>query len=273
MSLWLLALSCSIQVSPTEDARVFAQVLSKPKAPGAMAVCLEIADANTQGECQLIAALNRPDQGVACSDVVTDLYQDECFFKASEAARRQGDLDTAVTLCRGAGVFVPDCQQHLWQGALRRVMLGRSPFSVRYAKAKPVFCTWSEEIGESLDYEERFWEMAWNSALSSGMDLNIEPCSELGASQRERCEKSGAQLLASRFDEVMVHPDARKILCEGDLSEVQVLQYTPHPVLDAVVARHRNAVCVEGLERPEGRASPEITPDPDKVVPEDCESK
>ena len=82
MSLWLLALSCTTQASPTEDARVLAQVLSNPRMPGAMAVCLEIVDANTQGECQLIAALNRPDQGAACSDVVTDLYQDECFFMA-----------------------------------------------------------------------------------------------------------------------------------------------------------------------------------------------
>jgi hypothetical protein len=246
-------------------------VLSNPREEGAMVACTEISDTNTQGECQLKVALNQPDHAVSCPDVLAGLYQDECFFMASEAARRRGDVDAAVSLCRGSGVFAPDCQQHLWQGDLRRVMVGRSSFSSRYERAKPVFCKWSEEVGESADYEDRFWEKAWNSALASGMDLNIEPCSDLAVSQRERCEKSGAHLLAARLDEVMVQPAARKTLCDGELPNNQVLRYAGHPILDAVVARHRNAVCVEGLDRPDGRNAPETTPDPDKVAPESCE--
>ena len=271
MILWLLALGCTTPTSPAEDARVFAEVLSNPRAPKAMEACSAIGDTNTQGECQLKVALNHLDRADACAKVREGLYRDECFFLASEGARRKGNVDAAVTLCRGAGVFVPDCQQHLWQGDLRRVMMGRSPFTERYTQAKAVYCEWSEEVGEAEDYEARFWDKAWNTALAGDKNLNIAPCAELSPTQRERCEKSGAHLLAARLDEIMVRPEARETLCQGSLPEMAVLVFEPDPILDAVVARHRDAVCVQGLDRPDGRNAPETTPDPDKLEPERCD--
>ena len=271
MTLWLLALGCTTPASPAEDARVFADVLSNPRAPGAMAACSAIVDTNTQGECQLKVALNTEDRAAACGEVRKGLYRDECYFLASEGARRKGDIEAAVSLCRGAGVFLPDCQQHLWQGDLRRVMMGRSSFSARYLLAKEVYCDWSEEVGESEGYEDRFWDKAWNTALAGDKVMNIAPCSELNPTQAERCQKSGAHLLAARLDEVMVHADARETLCQGGLPDLDVLYFEPDPILDAVIERHRNAVCVEGLERPAGRNALETTPDPAKLKPEVCD--
>lgn len=263
-------MACTTPTSPAEDARVFAEVLAHPTAPGAMSACGGIGDANSRGECQLKVALNQEDQGMACAQVSVSLYRDECFFMAAEAARRRGAYPAAVTLCADSGVFITDCQQHLWQGELRGVMVGTGPFTERYGRASKVYCRWEDTLAEAEDFEARYWEMAWNSALAGAPKIDLGPCQDLPPNQRERCEKAGASLLAARLDEVMVHADARQTLCAGALPELSLLAYTPHPVMDAVVARHRDAVCVQGLERPEGRDAPEINPDPALALPEDC---
>lgn len=263
--------ACTPVTSPAQDARVFAEVLKAPKADGAMARCGEIGDPNTRGECQMKVALNRADQGAGCGEVDAGLYFDECFFMAAEAARRRGAFDDAVRLCADSGVFLEDCQQHLWQGELRGVMVGNAALTERYGRAKQVFCRWHGSFDDVAEFEQRFWDKAWNSALAGGRTIDVELCGELPEHQQERCEKAGASLLAARLDEVMVHADARQTLCAGGLPELSLLAYRPHAVLDAVVDRHRRAVCVDGLERPEGRGAPEITADTAIATPERCE--
>jgi hypothetical protein len=262
----LLLLQACTPPAITQDAALFSSALQALESPQAMGLCEQIQDSVTRADCQTQVVLRRGDG--SCDAVDPGTYRDECYFHSAEQANRAGKAKDAAEFCSKSGQFAKDCQQHLWQSPLRTVMQHQQSFTKRYELAHEVYCEWQPLLGEEEGFEDRFWDRGWNSAMAQDWRTDISACAALTTSQRERCEKGGAHLLAGKLDDQIQSDEARAALCEsGSLGKVE---FVSHPLLEQVVERHIEAVCEQGLDRPPSRDAPITVVDPDLVSPEVC---
>ncbi len=278
----LLAAACGPQ--DPADARAeraaYVAILEERDLPTAerMARCLAFDDPFLRSDCALVAAELAPRvQGGRvedwCSDVPRGTWRDECWFMASERARRDGDLDRALELCQRAGPFRTDCRQHLWQLALHHTVPAEGPpgFPVRLAEARKVLAGVSPLVGDDPDFEERFWFRWFQEGFERVPGLGIEACDPLPAPFAARCRPAVADLYRARLDRALFHcAPCREAFCAradadptvqgirdfelGLLEGNPVSHATSSPILDEAVADTWRRHC--SGEAATGRVSP-----------------
>ncbi|MFT5586340.1 MAG: hypothetical protein ACI9VR_003937, partial [Cognaticolwellia sp.] len=246
----LLLLACTRPVV-SEDAALFASALKQLGSPEVLFQCGLIHNASTRADCQTQVVLQRGDG--SCGAVDPGLYRDECYFHSAEQANRVDKRQEAARLCRNSAGFAADCQQHLWQSSLRSVMQRDIGFPRRYEMAHELYCEWQPILGTDQGFDARFWDRGWNSAMSQQWRVDISRCATLSPSQRERCEKGGAHLLAGKLDDELQSNQAREDLCES--GSTGTVEFAEHVLLERVLDRHKEAVCERGLDRPTSRSA------------------
>lgn len=258
--IWLL-LGCT---SAEPDAHVLAEVLSAPDAEGAWSRCGGIRDADARGECRLaVATRGGNDATQDCPRFAAGVWQDECWFQAAEAAGRSGDPAQAAALCAKSGGFVEDCSQHLWQTSVRQSVRHAGSPADALPALHALYCDWEPLLADQSGFEQRFWERGYQNHFERSPTLDLAACEGLPAGHLERCQAAAASMLARNLDEVLVRPQNRARFCSEGLWADKLFEYAPDPRFDAVVERHRRALCDQGLDHPPNHDDPEISPPAD----------
>jgi hypothetical protein len=172
--------------------------------------CLSFDDPLLRTDCALVAAEGAPKTGGGrvedwCADVPQGRWREECWFMASERARRDGDLLRALDLCRSSGAFVTDCRQHLWQLALHGAVPAEGPpgFVSAVPGAREVLARFLPLVGDDPDFEERFWFRWFQEGFERSKELDVRACAPFPSDTAARCRTACADLYRTRLDRVL----------------------------------------------------------------------
>ncbi|MBN1336215.1 MAG: hypothetical protein JXB39_09665 [Deltaproteobacteria bacterium] len=240
--------------------------------------CLELADPALRSDCALVTAEAAPRQGAGrieawCDRVPAGTWRDECWFQASEQARRAGDWMRALALCRETGPFSTDCRQHLWQLALHASVPPEGPagFATHLETAREVFERFRPLLAEDPEFEERFWLRWFQEGFEQGLGLDVSACDPLPVRDAARCRLAATHVYRTRLDRSLLtsapslagfcdratkDPTVAGVLgfefglVEGNPGSIA----TPSPVLDEVVVQEYRRLC--DAPTPTGRARP-----------------
>jgi len=254
--------ACADPPSPRDDHAAYAALLHADELPVAerMEACLDLADRANRGDCALVTAESAPRRGGGpiegwCREVPRGAWRHECWFQASEQARREHDLDRALALCQRSGPFRTDCRQHLWQGALHGTVPPQGPwgFAGGLEPAEVVLHRFAPLLDDDPDFEDRFWFRWFQEGFERAPGLDLAACDPLPGEMGTRCRAAGTDLYRTRLDRALFSCEAcRKAFCTRAAAAPAVQDVlgfelglldgnpgsvaTPSPALDAVVA-------------------------------------
>jgi hypothetical protein len=225
-----------------------------------LAACLALVDPGLAGDCALVvtqeATSSGEDPARLCGLVPPGMWQAECFFEQAEALR-QRDKPLAVALCQRAGAFAEDCQQHLWQGELKRLVDRGGPdaFGAQLEQAQALFEEWATLLGDDPRYRHNFWLHYYQAGLGGMIPLDLEVCEPLPALHRERCLEAGVASFEAMLEAAMRSLPNQDVICspryrERPLEQLGAIgprgQVLPHPRLEEALEGFRQDSCIRG---------------------------
>lgn len=118
---WLLALACETEPAPLDPRRqdqlLYQQALAASDPQAAVALCEQIQDLPTRGECVVFEAgelLKAGGDGYgACERLPHEGWQEVCFFEMVDAGKLRGEK--AMRACQRTGAFLDRCLAHALQ--------------------------------------------------------------------------------------------------------------------------------------------------------------
>ena len=245
-------------LSEAQSARRYAELLTAENPRQALPGCAELPQPDVRGDCALslvlqIRATERVDLGPLCPSVPEGAWRDECWFLHAEDAAERKRYPEAAQACEKAHSFKHDCGQHLWQSKLRRVvhMPRDQPLADRLRRARRLYARWEPHLGWS-DIDWRFWHYFFETVLEQSPGIDLRTCDALAEDLelRLRCRYAGGHLYLRRVWDHLHHQSERERFCAApdlDVAATEALlaraQARPDPLLEAVVAEQRAAVC------------------------------
>jgi hypothetical protein len=196
---------------------------------GAAAHCAAVPDAALRADCVTAGAeaLAKPDPDAAaglCAGLPDGVGRDECGFQVAERTE-----DAAR--CDAAGRFADDCRMHLWTRAVQRAF----PPGTHPDEAEPELARLAAAAGFGPD-DPRPWIAATRHLLGRMRPLDRGRCDGLSAPTRRKvCKDAARDLFHDRLNHAR---DTGTFPCDGGPLP-DVLQHTPDPELDAIIAERK----------------------------------
>lgn len=268
--LLFLGMACS-STEKQPDYALYRQALEEGSrsAQERLDICKELSNAPARGDCgsnvvQWAARNKTAEPEALCVQVEEGTWRSECFFQMAEHWRRRKNKNKAAENCAQAGPFKNDCEQHLWQGEVRRLTRPRDraplrpdEFSSIMPAADRLFAEWNERLGadsdDSSDFDARFWRLVFQQVLETRPGLDLEHCEELEEFHRDHCRRASAHLYLRRLQQFLPRGGGIERFCglsEDSLSGVKRgvlgpvgLDAKEDPLLLEVLERAYDHVC------------------------------
>ena len=212
---------------PHHYAEALAAIAADPTATAA--ACAAISATRLRDDClaagaEALAPASPDKARAACADISGALLADECHFMVAERLREP-------TLCDKAGRFRDDCRLHL----LQQTTAAAKPA----APDDPALAALIARSGFEDD-DPRALTLVFRHALGARAPLDLSGCER--SISEEWCVRAGEGLLNDRLNHARDTGAISEAWCSGERDSVPSLRYTPHPALDATVAR-RSDLC------------------------------
>jgi len=221
--------------------------------------CLSMADPDLAGDCALVV-VNRAVRGAAgdplmlCPQLPEGLWRDECWFEMAEISKRK-DRAQAVALCDRATLFRDDCRQHLWQGALKKLVdrHGVRGLGQGLERAQAMHDDWATLLNEGDQHSFRFWRRYYQAGLGGMSPLDLTVCDALPDLHRERCLEAGIASWTTHLEDALQDPKKEAIICAAEPSLGLVAQWAEmgpqvhaldHPRLELAAAELQQDSCM-----------------------------
>lgn len=222
--------------------------------------CAGLSDPDLRGDCALVTAQNAARAaGVLpetfCPQIDAPAWQSECYFMAAEAYNNERAYPQAAEMCLRATLFTNHCAQHLWQKPLAALTYkdGAAAFAPRLADAKRLHQRWAPLLDEHTDFTARFWRRYFEGGFERSRRIDLDACASLPEEDARRCQEAGASLFSRRLLDAIQFPRGHELVCAAEATTAAVvrigppqLRASPHPELDAGVARFQQTYCQGG---------------------------
>lgn len=265
------ALACTTPERARGPAFVLIEALEVAPQDGhkALRLCNQLEDSDTRDHCiaSVIDLSGDPSAAAyACPSVGAEVWKQECYFMAAEAAIRLNQDDDAQTWCRSSGSFAHRCLIHLWRRDADSLFRSIDPADAARAIAEE-YDRLTALLGEdamarqlSPNAPPGLWPTTLLAYFRRTPTISIQVCEDLNKREREItiewCSESLGGVLEERLGKLQVaNPElVRRGLCRhAGLTDQQVgldplrtpsgPLWTDSPTVRRVLARWADEHC------------------------------